>query len=87
MQISTIMSETQDVRFRFQSSNHQTQKAGADRIRNSESMNHALWPITQDVIGYYPNGDETKTFDQAVSRMITAYSEKLEWMDTTINRW
>lgn len=59
----------------------------ADRIRNSESMNHALWPITQDVIGYYPNGDETKTFDQAVSRMITAYSEKLEWMDTTINRW
>lgn len=50
-------------------------------------MNHALWPITQDVIGYYPNGDETKTFDQAVSRMITAYSEKLEWMDTTINRW
>ena len=59
----------------------------ADRIRNSESMNHTLWPITQDVIGYYPNGDETKTFDQAVSRMITAYSEKLEWMDTTINRW
>lgn len=59
----------------------------ADRIRNSESMNHAMWPIREDVIGYYPNGDETMTFDQAVARMKSAYSGKLEWMDKTISNW
>lgn len=59
----------------------------AERIRMSESMNHAMWPITEDVIGYFPNGDETMTFDNAVKRMKEAYEGKLDWMDNTINNW
>ena len=56
--------------------------AEADAIRNSEVMNHALWPITQNT-----NGDINLTFDEAVARMKKSYSDKMNWMDRTINAW
>ena len=56
--------------------------AEADAIRNSEVMNHALWPITQNT-----NGDINLTFDEAVARMKMSYSDKMNWMDRTINAW
>lgn len=59
----------------------------AARIRNSESMNWALWPITQEGGQGFVNGDETKTFDQAVERMKSSYEGKLDWMDKTISAW
>ena len=51
----------------------------AGKIRNSESMNHRMWPITQVV-----NKDESMSFDQAVESMTEAYRSKLEWMDNQI---
>lgn len=60
----------------------------AARIKGSESMNHKMWPCnTQDVIGYIVNQDEHMTFEQAVSRMKTAYEDKLNWMDQQIGNW
>lgn len=53
----------------------------AGKIRNSESMNHRMWPITQVV-----NKDESMSFDQAVESMTEAYRSKLEWMDNQITR-
>lgn len=61
----------------------------AERIRNSESMNHEMWPITLDAPGCQGlvNGDEGLSFDEAVARMKKAYSDKLEYMDRTLNTW
>ena len=56
--------------------------AEAERIRSSESMNHILWPVTSNV-----NKDIDLTFDEAVSKMKKSYTDKLEWMDKTINNW
>ena len=53
----------------------------AAKIRNSESMNHKMWPISQVV-----NRDEHMSFDQAVESMINAYKSKFEWMDEQIIR-
>lgn len=53
----------------------------AARIRNSEAMNHKMWPISQVV-----NRDEHMSFDQAVESMINAYKSKFEWMDEQIIR-
>lgn len=51
----------------------------AERIRNSEHVNHEMWPITQIV-----NKDEKMSFDDAIETMIDAYEGKLEWMDKTM---
>jgi hypothetical protein len=48
----------------------------AERIRNSEQINHKMWPITQVV-----NKDENMSFNDAVESMIDAYECKLEWME------
>ena len=52
-----------------------------ERIKQSEKMNHILWPITQSV-----NGDESMTFEKAIQRMKAAYEEKLQWLDGAINK-
>jgi hypothetical protein len=53
--------------------------AEAQKIRNSEKINNAMWPISLRV-----NGDETMNFDDAVSRLKKAYLDKLEWLDQQI---
>lgn len=53
----------------------------AERIKQSEKMNHALWPINQNV-----NGDENMTFDEAVQRMKRAYEEKLRWLGEAVSK-
>lgn len=57
------------------------------RIRNSESMNHSMWPIDPSVIGSYINMDETLSFDDAVEKMKKAYSKRVEILDREINMW
>ena len=56
-------------------------RSEAGYIRNSEKMNHRMWPITQVV-----NQDEKLSFDDAVARMISAYESKLNWMDREISK-
>lgn len=56
----------------------------AARIKGSESMNYAMWPITQEGGQGFVNGDETMTFEEAVQRMKKAYEDKLEWMAQNI---
>lgn len=51
----------------------------ADRIRNSEDVNHQMWPVTQNT-----NGDIDLSFSEAVARMKRSYEAKLEFMDRGI---
>ena len=56
-------------------------EAEADRIRNSEEINHAMWPVTQDT-----NGDINMTFTEAVARMKASYETKFDFMDKEISK-
>lgn len=55
--------------------------AEAKRIRNSEKMNYAMWPISDD---RNVNFDIHLTFDEAVARLRSIYEQKLNWMDEAI---
>lgn len=59
----------------------------AKQNRVSETFNSAMWPL----IPYHQansspsfNGDEDMTFDEAIASMKQAYSERLNWMNTSI---
>jgi hypothetical protein len=51
----------------------------ADRLRESERINHDMWPISND-----ENGDEKMTFQESVDRIKSAFLDKWEWMDQNI---
>lgn len=51
----------------------------ANKIHDSEAINHVKWPISQDV-----NGDERDSFDGAISKMKNNYTERLKWLDSLI---
>ena len=55
-------------------------QAEADKIRNSEEINHQMWPVTKDT-----NEDIDLSFTEAVARMKQSYEQKLEFMDREIN--
>ena len=55
----------------------------ADRIRLSESYNHVMWPIL-DEINWNENGDTHMTFQESVDRIKKAFLDKWEWMDRNI---
>ena len=57
--------------------------AQADYIRLSESYNHTMWPILDD-INHNENGDTHMTFQESVDRMKKAFLAKWEWMDRNI---
>lgn len=59
----------------------------AEQNRVSETFNSAMWPL----IPYHQansspsfNGDEEMTFEEAIASMKQAYSERLEWMNSSI---
>lgn len=54
-------------------------EAEAQRIRNSEEVNHQMWPVTQNT-----NEDINLSFSEAVARMKMSYEAKLEFMDKEI---
>ena len=51
----------------------------AERLRESERINHDMWPISND-----ENGDEKMTFQESVDRIKSAFLDKWEWMDQNI---
>ena len=55
----------------------------ADLIRESEAINHEMWPI--DNRHNYPNGDELIDFDSAVEQMKQAIEERIIEVDAAIN--
>ena len=56
-------------------------EAEAEKIRNSEEMNYAMWPVTQNT-----NGDIDLTFTEAVARMKASYETKFDFMDKEISK-
>ena len=52
------------------------------KLSESDKLNHIMWPISSTV-----NGDESMNYETAVSRMKSAYLNKLNWMDTKISSW
>ena len=55
----------------------------ADLIRDSEAINHQMWPI--DDRHNYPNGDEKLSFDEAIERMKEVIDNRIEELDAIIN--
>lgn len=63
-------------------------KIGEFAVQNrvSDQFNFAMWslsPLKVSVGGAF-NGDEDMTFDEAIASMKQAYSERLEWMNSSI---
>ncbi|MCU6772371.1 CotH kinase family protein [Bacteroides cellulolyticus] len=58
----------------------------ATQNKVSDQYNYAMWPLSplKVSVGSAFNGDEDMTFDEAISSMKKAYSERLEWMNTNI---
>lgn len=58
----------------------------ATQNKVSDQYNCAMWPLSplKVSVGSAFNGDEDMTFDEAISSMKKAYSERLEWMNTNI---
>lgn len=52
----------------------------------SEQFNYAMWPLVglKNSVGSAFNGDEDMNFDEAIATMKQAYTERLEWMNSSI---
>lgn len=52
----------------------------------SEQFNYAMWPLVglKNSVGSAFNGDEDMSFDEAIATMKQAYTEHLEWMNSSI---
>lgn len=52
----------------------------------SEQFNYAMWPLAglKVSVGSAFNGDEDMSFDEAITTMKQAYTERLEWMNSSI---
>lgn len=52
----------------------------------SELFNYAMWPLVglKNSVGSAFNGDEDMNFDEAIATMKQAYTERLEWMNSSI---
>lgn len=54
------------------------------KIKASNEIDKAKWPMSAHSAGSV-NGDQDMTFDEALERMISAYNDKLAWLDTQIS--
>ena len=52
----------------------------------SEQFNYAMWPLVglKNSVSSAFNGDEDMSFDEAIATMKQAYTERLEWMNSSI---
>lgn len=59
-------------------------------IRESETVNHQMWPCFPNPMAETPdgmvNGDEQMTFDQAIARLKKTLTDRIYEMDLEINR-
>lgn len=58
----------------------------ADSIRLSESYNNTLWKKNESLTNYKQNGDYTRTFQQAVDAIKTAFQKRWDWIDQNITK-
>ena len=62
----------------------------AQLIRKAEARNHEMWPCYPNPLAEGAdgkvNGDELLTFDQAIDRMKSSLAQRIEEMDTELNR-
>ena len=56
--------------------------AKAEEIRKSEAINWSMWPCSSS----YVNGDERSSFSSAITRMKTAFTSRIQALDTAINQ-
>lgn len=58
----------------------------AIQIKNSNEVDRAKWPLPEDAVGLV-NGDRDLSFDEAVERIISVYTAKVEYMNSQITSW
>jgi len=52
-------------------------------IKKSNEIDYVMWPLTADPAGS-ANGDAELSFDDAIERLISSYTTKLNWLDEQI---
>ena len=55
----------------------------AAKIKASNEIDKGMWPASAQADGSV-NGDQNMSFDEAIDRMVSAYSDKLTWLDGQI---
>lgn len=55
----------------------------ATRIKKSNEINLGMWPLSAHIYGT-TNEDQDLSFDDAIQRLIDAYTAKLNWLDEQI---
>ena len=55
----------------------------AAQIKKSNEIDKVMWPMSANSVGA-TNGDRDLSFDEAVERIISAYTTKLNWIDQQI---
>lgn len=78
---SLVKTKWQEQKARFEEIGQFIDAIGVE-LSESDKLNHIMWPISRTV-----NGDESMNYEDAVSRMRSAYLAKLNWMDTQISSW
>lgn len=58
----------------------------ANSIKKSNEVDYVMWPLSAHSAGSV-NGDQDLSFDDAVARIISAYTAKLNYMDNQITSW
>ena len=58
----------------------------AASIKKSNEVDYVMWPLSAHSSGSV-NGDQDLSFDDAVARIISAYTAKLNYMDNQITSW
>lgn len=55
-------------------------------IKKSNEIDYVMWPLSAHGCGSI-NGDQNLSFDDAIERIISAYTAKVEYMDSQITSW
>lgn len=58
----------------------------AANIKKSNEVDYVMWPLSANSAGSV-NGDQDLSFDDAIERIISAYTAKVEYMDSQITSW
>lgn len=77
--VSLVKSRWAELKPKFETISDHIRKTAAE-MEVSNNINIKMWPISMTV-----NGDEKMTYEESIERMVSAYIEKLKWMDSQIS--
>ena len=77
--VSLVKSRWTELKPKFETISDYIRKTAAE-MEVSNNINIKMWPISMTV-----NGDEKMSYEESTERMVSAYTEKLIWMNSQIS--